>query len=81
MDPQQQTYDANLVKALEAAMKKARELGYEIERMKVTLSVSQSVCKAYFETIPKPGHAILGGDLTIEMDFETHRIINFERGQ
>jgi hypothetical protein len=82
MDPQQQqTYDAKLVNALGGALKKARELGYENEKMKVTLSVSDSVCKVYFETIPEPGHAILGGDLTIDVDFNTHRIIDFERGQ
>jgi hypothetical protein len=81
MNSQQQTYDSKLVAALGVAIKKARELGYGIEKMKITLSVTDRVCTAYFETIPEPGHAILGGDLTIKVDINTQTVIDFERGQ
>src|SRR5438132_6718220 len=57
--------ERDLVRAFEVALDKARELKYQLERMKVTFSVSDDACTAYFEVVPEPGHLVLGGDLTI----------------
>jgi hypothetical protein len=81
MSSQQQTHDESLVKALELGIKKARELGYEVEKMKIALSASDGVCMVYFELIPEPGHVALGGDLTVKVDLKTRSVIDFERGQ
>ena len=81
MVAQQQSYDVELVKALEKALQQARTLGYEAEKMRVSLLVANDVCTTYFEVVPPPGQAILGGDLTIQVDLNTHHVINFERGQ
>ena len=53
----------DLVKAFEVALDKAREFKYELERMKVTFSVSDDACTAYFEVVPEPGHVVPGGIL------------------
>ncbi len=71
----------DLVKAFEVALDKAREFKYELERMKVTFSVLDDACIAYFEVVPEPGHAVLGGDLTVRIDLNTKQVIDFERGQ
>jgi len=81
MNPQQELLDANIVKALEIGLKKARELGYDIEKMKVTLSVSDGACIVYFEILVPPGQGMLGGDLTVTIDLKSQRVIKFERGQ
>src|SRR6266567_4469401 len=60
--------ERDLVKAFEVALDKAREFKYELERMKVTFSVSDDACTAYFEVVPEPGHLVLGGDLTVKID-------------
>ena len=81
MSTQQELYDARLVKALEIATQKARGLGYDIEKMKITLSASKSMFTLYFEVQPELNQAILGGDLTITLEIDTLRILGFERGQ
>jgi len=67
--------------SFEVALDKACELKYELERMKVTFSVSDDACTAYFEVVPEPGHLVLGGDLTVKIDLNTKQVIDFERGQ
>jgi hypothetical protein len=81
MIAQQQRYDAELVKALESALKQARALGYAAEQMRVSLSVADEVCTTYFEVVPPRGQFVLGGDLTVQVDLNTHNVIQFERGQ
>jgi hypothetical protein len=81
MIAQQQSYDVELVKALERALQQARALGYATERMRVSLSVAEDVCTTYFEVVPPRGQVILGGDLTVQVDLNTQKIIHFERGQ
>jgi len=73
--------ERDLVKAFEVALDKARELKYQLERMKVTFSVADDACTAYFEVVPEPGHLVLGGDLTVKIDLNTKQVIDFERGQ
>src|SRR5437773_677791 len=73
--------ERDLVKAFEVALDKAREFEYELERMKVTFSVSDDACTAYFEVVPEPGHVVLGGDLSVKIDLNTKQVIDFERGQ
>jgi hypothetical protein len=81
MVAQQQSYDTELVKALERALKQARSLGYDAEKMRVSLSVADDVCTTYFEVVPPPGQVILGGDLTVQIDLNTQNVIHFELGQ
>jgi len=73
--------ERDLVKAFEVALDKARELKYQLERMKVTFSVADDACTAYFEVVPEPGHLVLGGGLTVKIDLNTKQVIDFERGQ
>ena len=72
--------ERDLVKAFEVALDKAREFKYELERMKVTFSVSGDAWTAYFEVVPEPGHLVLGGDPTVKIDLNTKQVIDFERG-
>lgn len=81
MSAQQLSYDAELVRALERALKQARSLGYDAEKMRVSLSVADDVCTTYFEVVPPPGQVVLGGELTVQVDLNTQHVINFERGQ
>ena len=81
MSTQQLSYDAELVSALERALKQARSLGYDAEKMRVSLSVAEDVCTTYFEVVPPPGQVVLGGELTVQVDLNTQHVINFERGQ
>ena len=78
---ERQARQRDLVKAFDVALDKAREFKYELERMKVTFSVSDDACTAYFEVVPEPGHLVLGGDLTVKIDLNTKQVIDFERGQ
>jgi hypothetical protein len=82
MNPEQKKrYDANLIKSLEVALQKARELRYEVEEMSVTLTCSDEICTAYFALIPEPGHAVLGGDLTVRVGLKDLKVVDFQRGQ
>ena len=69
------------MKAFEVALDKAHELKYQLERMKVTFSVADHACTAYFEVVPEPRHVVLGGNLTVKIDLNTKQVIDFERGQ
>lgn len=78
---ERERYDETITQALRVALAKARELGYEVEKMQVTVSVRDVKATAYFETIPEPGHAILGGDLTVVVDVKTLAVVDVQRGQ
>ena len=81
MNVQAEQYDAQLVGAIGVAIGKARELGYDVEAMSVKASVADRTCTVYFEPVPEPGSAILGGDLTVDVNLDTKEIVKFERGQ
>ena len=75
------SHDASYLNAVEIAMVKARELGYPVGKMKVTFFRTNGVCTTYFETMPESGHAVLGGDLTVNVELRTLKIVGIERGQ
>jgi len=81
MSTQAEQDDRKVLQALNVAMQKARELDYELEKMAVTLSRTKQTCTAYFHPIPEPGHAVLGGDLTVVVDLGRMECIRVERGQ
>ncbi len=74
-------YDTQLVRGIQAALRTARGLGYHVETMDITASVSQGVCTIRFASLPAPGFILSGGDLTVTIDTETDELIQYERGQ
>ncbi len=77
-DPQ---HDTQLITGIRVGLRKARELGYEVETMDVTASVSEGVCDLHFAPIPSPGFITVGGDLSLKVDAGTGDVIDFQRGQ
>jgi hypothetical protein len=74
-------YDTQLVRGIQTALRKARELGYGVEAMDVTASLSQGVCNIHFAPLAPPGYIKSGGDLTLLVNAETDELIRYERGQ
>lgn len=82
MNPVQQSeYDTQLVGGIRTALSKARELGYEVEGMDVTVSVSEGVCSVHFAPVAASGFVVTGGDLTVTIDSRTGEVVQFKRGQ
>ena len=73
--------DTQLVRGIQTALRTARGLGYPVETMDITASVSQGVCTIHFSPLPTPGFIRSGGDLTVTLDAETDALIQYERGQ
>ncbi len=61
-------FDTQLVRGIQTALRKARELGYPVEIMDITASVST-------------GYITSGGDLTLFVNAESDELIHYERGQ
>ncbi len=74
-------YDTQLVRGIRTALRKARELGYQVEVMDITASVSEGVCSVHFAPLATPGYIATGGDLTLTVNPETDEFIHIERGQ
>lgn len=74
-------HEARLLTGIRVALRKARELGYPVERMNVTASVASDGCSVRFEPIPTPGTITTGGDLTLRVDPDTEEVTNLLRGQ
>ena len=74
-------YDTHLVRGIQTALRTARGLGYPVETMDVTASVSQGVCTIHFAPLANPGFIQSGGDLTVTIDTEADMLIRYERGQ
>ena len=74
-------YDTRLVRGIQTALRTARGLGYPVETMDVTASVSQGICTIHFAPLPAPGFILSGGDLTVTIDAATDELIRYERGQ
>lgn len=82
MSPVQESeYDTQLVGGIRSALAKARELGYDVEDMDVTASLSEGVCSVHFTPVPAPGFLVAGGDLTVKIDSRTGDVVRYERGQ
>jgi hypothetical protein len=74
-------FDAQLLTGISVALSKARELGYLVERMDVTASLSKGRCSVHFAPIAPPGTVVAGGDLSLSVDPETKEVTAVERGQ
>ena len=74
-------FDARLLAGIRIALGKARELGYQVESMDVSASISQGLCKVHFAPLPEPGRISTGGDLSISVDPQTEVVSEIRRGQ
>jgi len=74
-------FDAQLLAGIQVALSKARELGYPVERMDVTASVSEGVCSVHFAPLADRGTIISGGDLSLSVDALSNEVTAIERGQ
>ena len=74
-------YDTRLVRGIQTALRTARELGYHVETMDITASVSEGICTIHFAPLPTPGFILCGGDLTVTINAETDELMQYERGQ
>ena len=74
-------FDSRLLTGIQVALSKARELGYPVERMDVTASVSQGICSVHFAPLPDLGTIATGGDLSLNVDPQTQKVIRVKRGQ
>ena len=74
-------FDAQLLTGIRVALSKARELGYLVERMDVTASLSQGLCSVHFAPLSDPGTILTGGDLSLSIDPQTNEVKAVERGQ
>lgn len=74
-------FDTQIVRGIQTALRKARELSYPVEAMDITASVSNGVCNIHFAPLSQPGYIITGGDLTLFINADTDELIQYERGQ
>ncbi len=74
-------HETRLLTGIRIALRKARELGYAVERMDVTPSVSEGSCSVHLAPIPDPGTVLTGGDLSLRVDPQTEEITELQRGQ
>jgi hypothetical protein len=74
-------FDARLLTGIRVALSKARELGYPVECMDITASVSNGICSVHFSPLADPGTILVGGDLSLSIDPETNEVTGVQRGQ
>ena len=74
-------HDTQLLTGIRLGLRKARELGYAVERMDITASVSKGICVVHFAPIPEPGFVTAGGDLSVFIDPRAEEVIEYRRGQ
>ncbi len=74
-------FDTQIVRGIQTALRKARELGYPVEAMDITASVSNGICNIHFAPLPQLGYITTGGDLTLFVNADTDELIQYERGQ
>ena len=74
-------FDTQLVRGIQTALRQARGLGYHVETMDITASMTDGVCNIRFSPIPASGTIQAGGDLTVSVNSDTDEIIGYERGQ
>jgi len=74
-------FDTRLLTGIQVALRKARELGYPVERMDVTASVSRGICSIHFAPLSAPGTIATGGDLSLNVDPQSQEVVGIKRGQ
>jgi hypothetical protein len=74
-------FETKLLTAVKTGIIKARELGYPVEKMKLSTWVENNHCFVYFEPQPEPDTIVTGGDLTVKIDFDRNHIVEILRGQ
>ncbi len=73
--------DTQFVRGIQTALRQARGLGYHVETMDITASVSDGVCHIHFSANSAPGTIQAGGNLTVSVNSDTDEVIGFQRGQ
>ena len=74
-------HDTRLLTGIRVGLRKARELGYDVEKMDVMASISENICSVHFAPIPDPGFIVSGGDLSITVNSQTEEVVQYKRGQ
>lgn len=74
-------FDAYLLTGIRIALRKARELGYPVERMDLTASVSDETCSIHFAPVAAAGTIMVGGDITLTVHPPSEEITDVRRGQ
>ncbi len=68
-------FDTLLVSAMKIALSKARELGYPIEAMELTVASNDMEHDFHFCPVARPGNIVMGGDLVIAVDRNSLEIV------
>jgi hypothetical protein len=74
-------FNAQLLTDICVALFKARELGYPVESMDITASVSKGICSVHFAPLADPGVIVAGRDLSLSIDPQTNEVTGVQRGQ
>lgn len=74
-------FETRLLAAIRTGLRKARELGYDVEQMDVTASPCEGLWAVHFGPLEVPGTITTGGDLSLTVDPYTEQVIDFKRGQ
>lgn len=74
-------FDTQLLAGIRVALRKARDLGYPVERMDMTTSASAQGFTFHFAPLAAPGSIMTGGDLSLTFDPRTEQITEIRRGQ
>jgi hypothetical protein len=77
----QPEYDTQLLTGIRVGLLKARELGYTVENMDVSASVSEGLCAIHFAPVSAPGFITAGGDLSLTVNVCSEEVVEYKRGQ
>lgn len=78
---QEAEHDTQLLAGIRIGLQKARNLGYDVERMDVTASIADGLCAVHFAPASRPGFITAGGDLVLKIDSRTDEVVACQRGQ
>jgi hypothetical protein len=74
-------FDTQLLTGIRVALSKARELGYPVESMDITASISKGICSVHLAPLADRGTIVVGGDLPLSIDPQTKQVTGVKRGQ
>ena len=74
-------FDTRLIAGIRVALREARQLGYDVEQMDVTASVTGETCSVHLAPLGTAGFIIAGGDLRLTIDSQSGRVLHAQRGQ
>jgi hypothetical protein len=74
-------HDRRLAKGLEVAILTARKLDYGVEQSEISFSMTDDICTVHFAPMDTPDEIVMGGDLTVRVDVESNKLLDYEFGQ